>query len=57
MLSGPAIDICHALSRFTALPPYLEYGTLKIDSNIAERSIGGLAVGCKNWLLAASNTG
>jgi len=48
VLSGPAIDICHALSRFTALPPGLEYGTFKINKNIAERSIGGLAVGRKN---------
>jgi hypothetical protein len=32
-------------------------GDLEIDNNAAERAIRPLAIGCKNWLFAESDTG
>jgi transposase len=55
--SDLAVAIRYALTRFMALSRYLDDGTLKIDNNIAERAIRGLAVGRKNWLFAGSDIG
>ena len=50
-----AID--YALNQRQALYRYLEDGRLKPDNNLAENAIRPLALGRKNWLLAASDRG
>ena len=41
-------SIRNALTRWSALSRYVEYGRLETDNNAAERSLRGIAVGRKN---------
>jgi len=49
--------ISYALSNWEGLVRYCEDGDLEIDNNGAERSLRGVAVGRKNWLLFGSDKG
>lgn len=45
------------VTRWPALSSYVKDGPLEIDNNAAARSLGGMAVGRKNWLFAGSDQG
>ena len=49
--------IVYGTKRWMALTRFLDDGRLEIDNNIAERSLRGIAVGSRNWLLAGSHVG
>ena len=44
-------------NQWTGLRRYLEHGMLAIDNNFAERSIKPVALGRRNWMVAASEEG
>jgi transposase len=52
---GQAIG--YTLSNWAALERYCEDGDLEGDNNGAERSLGGVAVGRKNWMFSGSDNG
>lgn len=47
----------YLLKEWDALNLYCSNGWVEIDSNIAENTLRGVALGRKNWLFAASNAG
>lgn len=47
----------YTLNQWTALTRYTEDGALAIDNNVAERTLKLCAIGRKNWLFVASQTG
>ena len=47
----------YTLNQWDALQVYLQDGDLSIDNNLAERTMKIPALGRKNWLFVASNTG
>jgi hypothetical protein len=49
--------ITYALSNWKALTRCCEDGDLETDNNGAERSLRGIAVGCKNWMFYGSDNG
>lgn len=49
--------IRYALTRMTALDPWLEQGCVELDNNTAERAIRPLALGRKNYMFFASPRG
>ena len=52
-----AVAIRYALTRMKQLRPYLDHGSLEIDSNTAERAMPSVAIGRKNYLFVGSLTG
>src|SRR6266700_2034684 len=55
--SETTVAVRYALSRWDALVRYIEDGHIEIDNNAAERSLRGVALGRKNYLLAGSDAG
>ncbi|RED43065.1 IS66 family transposase, partial [Aestuariispira insulae] len=55
--SALAGAIRYAVTRMKRLEVYLQDGRLAIDNNTAERSVRGIALGRKNWLLSGSDAG
>lgn len=49
--------IRYALKRMARLRPYLDHGILEQDNNTAERAMRSVAIGRKNYLFVASQTG
>ena len=47
----------YALGRWDALTHYAHDGHIEIDNNAADRAIGGIALGRKNWLFAGADAG
>ena len=47
----------YALIRMKRLRGYLDHGFLELDNNTAERSMGGIATGCKNYMFVGSERG
>lgn len=47
----------YTLNQWDALCRYIERGDLCIDNNIAEQTVKIVAIGRKNWLFVASETG
>ena len=47
----------YTLNQWAALVRYCEDGELSIDNNVAERTVKIPAIGRKNWLFVASETG
>jgi hypothetical protein len=47
----------YTLNQWDALQVYLQDGDLSIDNNVAERTVKIPALGRKNWLFVASETG
>ena len=47
----------YALNQEKSLRQYLSDGDLQIDNNACERSLRGIALGWKNWLLTGSESG
>ena len=52
-----AAAIRYALTRMERLRPYLDYGTLELDNNTAERGMRAIALGRKNYLFVGSEAG
>jgi hypothetical protein len=52
---GQAIG--YTLSDWVAVERYCEDADVEGDNNGAERSLGGVAVGRKNWMLSGSDNG
>jgi transposase len=55
--SDTTAAIRYALSRWDALLRYCDDGHIEIDNNAAERALRAVALGRKNYLFAASDTG
>ena len=55
--SETAAAIRYALSRWRALTRYTDDGLLEIDNSAAERALGAVALGHKNYLFAGSDCG
>jgi transposase len=49
--------ITYARGQWTALTRYVEDGDLAIDNNAAERALGRVVTGRKNWLFCGSDAG
>ena len=53
--TGKAID--YSLKRWVALARFLDDGRLCMSNNAAERELGAIAVGRRNWTFAGSDEG
>src|ERR1700683_1817344 len=49
--------VSYTLKNWTAPNRYCDDGDLEIDNNATERSIRGIAVGCRNWTFFGSDQG
>lgn len=52
-----AAAFTYTRNQWQALQRYTEAGFLSIDNNLSERTVKTLAIGRKNWLFVASETG
>jgi transposase len=55
MLSGA--DNRYSLLRWATLTRYVDDGRIEIDNSAAERALGGVALGRRNFLFAGSHVG
>lgn len=55
--SDTAKAFTYLLKQWDALNEYCRNGWVKIDNNIAENALRGVALGRKNWLFAGSDAG
>jgi hypothetical protein len=55
--SDTTAAVKYALGRWEALTRYAEDGGLEINNNAAERALGAVALGRKNYLFAGSDAG
>ena len=52
-----AKTIGYMLKRWLAFPRFLDDGRVCLSNNTTERSLRGIALGCKSWLFAGSDRG